>query len=196
MFNALAYGGVYSNTNFMADLNQRFDRLVAPEVMPFFMNTVGTVYEAVDQSRAMQLLHAVGRKITNIFTPGSVYYLQTIGELQHASDIMQRWIMACPDVRTAYYGHRIDGYSDTYVDHEPQRLAEDHYDYRRVTNGVFMTQRDTSQYEARIYYEDVAQGDELSFREQVDIMSTWENVKGYILERGDDPTSKWNNRVQ
>ena len=44
--------------------------------------------------------------------------------------------MAQPDIRSLYHKGHCDGYSDTYVDMEPGLVGEQHYDYRRVMDGV------------------------------------------------------------
>ena len=49
---------------------------------------------------------------------------------------MKRYIMANPHVREAYQEQRIAGYDGTYKDPFADDTIENHYDYRRVMNGV------------------------------------------------------------
>lgn len=100
--------------------------------------------------------------------------------LQEANLTMQRWIMANPQVRELYLGQDICGYSDEYVDLDPGKMGEDHYDYRRVMNGIIRDEPN-GDYTITHYYEDLHIGDrELEFYEQEPILHTWSAID-YML---------------
>ena len=104
-------------------------------------------------------------------------------------------IMAEPTLRRMYHQQQVDGYSENYVDVQPGKVGEDHYDYRRVTNGVFMQDED-GEWSAKTYYEDLLEGSgEFDFLEQVDILRTWEQMRIQLAKRKDDPTSRWNSSL-
>jgi hypothetical protein len=112
--------------------------------------------------------------------------------MQNASLTMQRWIMAEPTVRTLFHKQLCDGYSDTYVDMYPGRVGEDHYDYRRVMNGVVVPHEERGG-DATTYMEDLIPDDvELDLNDQIDIISSWQFIQAKVAERNEDPTSKYN----
>lgn len=110
---------------------------------------------------------------------GEFMYLEFIKPLVSVQDIigappnMQRWIMANPEIRKEYIKGRYDGYSETYADIDPGNVGEDHYDYRRVMDGV-LHQDENGNYWINTYYEDLLEGDkELTHDEKFDILQTW-----------------------
>ena len=126
--------------------------------------------------------------------PDQIRYLRTIGEVQHAPSSMIAMLMAEPTVRRMYHQQRVDGYSESYTDNQPGKVGEDHYDYRRVVNGVFMEEE--GEWVATTYYEDLLPGTgELEFLDQVDILRTWEQMRIHLMRRKEDPTSRWNSSL-
>jgi hypothetical protein len=78
---------------------------------------------------------------------------------------------------------------DTYVDVEPGLVGEEHYDYRRVMDGVMQDTEDGGWY-AKIYVEDLKEGDrDLSHGEKVDILQTWSRLEYLMALNKEDPTS-------
>lgn len=124
-----------------------------------------------------------------------VRWINNVDDLQVAPHVMQRWLMAEPTTRQMYHQRRIDGYSDSYVDPEPGKIGEDHYDYRRVMNGILQQAEDQSLYSVE-YIEDLMEGDpELLADEQFDIIRSWETLALNMLSGSDDPTSLWGGEV-
>ena len=77
---------------------------------------------------------------------------------------------------------------DTYVDVEPKRIGDDHYDYRRVMDGVMVITDDD--WYAKCYVEELKEGDrDLSHGEKTDIIQTWSNLEYLIALNKEDPTS-------
>jgi len=105
--------------------------------------------------------------------------------------MMQRFIMANPMVRQLYHDQRCDGYSGTYIDVQPDATKEDHYDYKRVMNGIVQQDGDGTMFYTQ-YMDQLHHGDkELALAEQVSILDTWEIAEMFI-KAGNDPTSVWN----
>ncbi len=109
---------------------------------------------------------------------------------------MQRWVMAQPDIRQSYIDGHISGYEDTYIDHEPGVVGEDHSDYRHITDGLVMG-------DYAYCFVDNYSGDKpkLSIGEVTDIINTWSNAKllmdlgvsditDPLADDSDDPTLK------
>ena len=177
MFDAMIFGtGNSSGGEYVAQLNQAFiNNVAAPVLVAYYQMQQHTMFQSYRED-ALRSLKAIGRGVETMYQTNGVSELYTIGQLQHANAVMQRWIMACPEVRTLYHQQRIDGYSDTYTDLNPGVVGLDHYEYRRVTNGMTMQHGD----------------DELTFDEQIDIMYTWNRASAVLHAAVDDPTSKWN----
>lgn len=100
--------------------------------------------------------------------------LNTFDQFRQANMTMQRWVMANPVVREQYLKNNIDGYSNTYENIFGDAVGQNHYDYRRVMNGVVID--DDPEYEWKMYeYHDQLQiGDrELDHYEKTLILNTW-----------------------
>lgn len=192
-FNAAIYGMPHPGTQQFLQQGIESMSLSLNEAGQRFMAGTREIYERVNGSHAMRMLRASGRKLKSIWQSDSIRALVTIGETQHAPLSMQRYIMAEPEVRKLYHQQRCDGYSGSYIDQEPGLIGEAHYDYRRVTNGMFIEQPN-GDLVAVTYFEELHEGDrELLLEEAVDIFElTWNTVRNAIRAGGEDPVSKYN----
>lgn len=160
-----------------------------------FMQSVNAAYDWVNFSAAANLARAVGRKVRGIWQNDEIRALVEIAQLQHAPLKMQRWIMAEPTIRTLYHKQQCDGYSDTYVDREPGLIGDQHYDYRRVMDGMIVDSSD-GDWQATTYMEDLLPDDmDLQLDEQNDILTTWEFIRDAARRKKEDPTSKYNSNL-
>jgi hypothetical protein len=101
---------------------------------------------------------------------------------------MQRWVMANPMVRELYHKQRCDGYSSTYTDVSPGDIKENHYDYRRTTDGV-MLETTEGDYVTKWYIEELLPSDRhLTNSEKIDIINTWTVVNNALMMKELDPT--------
>lgn len=117
--------------------------------------------------------------------------LLTPEALRQASGVMQRWIMAQPDVRQLYLQQDIDGYSDTYKNVFGKEVGPKDYNYRRVMTGIV---QDTDEYSHYVtYVDELMPGDrELSFDEKAIILGTWDYMKHIIQTSKVDFTHQTN----
>lgn len=194
MFDALIFGnGNRSGGEYVAQLNQSFANNVAAHVLDQFHAMQNHSMFQSYRDDALRTLKALGRGIANAFQTNGVNELYDIGQMQHASLVMQRWIMACPEVRTMYHQNLIDGYSDTYEDRAPGNVGIDHYEYRQVTNGITMSHDNEEEYTRWRWTEvPLHHDDELTFDEQMSIIYTWDRARAALQIGKEDPTSKWN----
>lgn len=170
-------------THKLRDGGQRFREIIERDV-----------YRPFDESRAARVLRAALRYTENVFRPDQIRYLGTIGEIQHSPASMIASLMAEPTLRRMYHQQQVDGYSDSYIDTQPGKVGEDHYDYRRVVNGIFMEEE--GELVATTFYEDlIDQTGELDFLDQIDILRTWEQMRIHLGRRKEDPTSRWNSSL-
>lgn len=194
-FSALVYGQPDpSFSNFIQQFNHVAPQYVLPAAQQFFESMRGT-FKTFDENMVVRRSKATIRKMANLWQLDGIVPLQNMGQFQQATPTMQRWVMACPEVRHEFHAQRCDGYNGSYVDYEPHRVAEQHYDYRRATNGLYLDNTNQGS-TATTWIEELYPGDnELSFNDQMDIEETWHFARQHILARADDPTSKENNSL-
>lgn len=155
------------------------------------MTTAYNAFDSFNSSDALRLARAATRGVMNVWNVDTIRPLNTMGEFQWAGPNMQRWIMAEPTVREMYHDGAVEGYDGSYYDMQPNAIGENHYDYRRVMNGIVELDGDDWKYTT--YLEDLEGDDrELDIDEQADILLCWENLRSHIEDKGDDPTSRWN----
>ncbi len=165
------------------------DRLT--EVGRQFMSGAKEIYEKVNSSEALRIARAAIRAAKGMFHPNQIVPLETIEDLQSAQPMMQRWIMAQPDIRHLYHEQRCDGFSETYVDLAPNDIGESHYDYRRVMNGMVQEDERGSWF-VREYPDELVEGDrELIFGERTDIIKTWDLIQMFVEAGEQDPTDPY-----
>lgn len=167
------FTGVLTNTanNFIQESQQLVDRFTGSAAIDFARNIVKGVFG------------------TNKVNTDLIVNLWEVDQLQGASINMQRWVMANPLVRDFYHNQRCDGYSDTYFDVEPGFVKEDHYDYRRVMDGVMQYKEDGSWY-VKCYLEELREDDrDLTHGEKMDIIQTWTKLDYLMTLNKEDPTN-------
>lgn len=155
-----------------------------------FWNAAQELVEKANFNDSMRKMRAAARQVAAVFQSDEIRELKTVAEQQNAPLSMRHLIMANPQIRTWYQHQTIEGYSGRYVDHEPGLIGEEHYDYRRVTDGIL--QDDNDSFVCNTYYEETNPDDNLAFDQQTEVMITWDNVIKNILTGKDDPTSVWN----
>lgn len=167
------FTGVLTNTanSFIQASREQFERFNSHAAIEFARNVVKSVMGKAE------------------VTTDRITTLWEINQFQGASLQMQRWVMANPTVREYYHDQRCEGYSDTYVDVQPKLRGEEHYDYRRVMDGMVQYDEEDNWF-AKIYCEELIEGDrDLTHGEKTDILYTWSKLE-YLMALGkDDPTS-------
>lgn len=155
-----------------------------------FMERGKEIFERYNGAEALRMAKAALRSVTHAFQEDIIRPLKTIGSMQQAPLSMQRWIMACPEIREYYHHQRCEGYSDTYVDIEPGSRGIDHSDYRKVVSGLIQecTEGDVD-WKTTIYFEGDDDDVRLTLSEKVDILSTWDLIRSMMAPGKEDPTS-------
>tara|TARA_B100000700_G_scaffold91328_3_gene102997 strand:+ start:1979 stop:2596 length:618 start_codon:yes stop_codon:yes gene_type:complete len=159
-----------------------------------FMDRARDVYQQVAGSEAMRRMRGAMRQVASSWERDVIRPLRTVADLQTAPNTMRRWLMAEPTIRHLYHKGRCDGYSDTYRDREPDAIGENHYDYRRVMNGIVNETEEGFFFTE--YLEDIYEGEhEFLAEEQFDIVDSWFAMAANVASGEDDPTSKWNAKL-
>lgn len=191
-FDALAYGETHPNVaQFISNQAGQLSASIS-DAGRGFMDYVGGLVDRVTQSEISQRALALASKARTMFDADDVRTLSSIDQFQQAKSTMRRWIMAYPGLRTLYHQQRVEGYGDSYVDMEPDRIGAQHYDYRRATDGLVEVD-EVGDWSSTTYFEDLRDGDrDLTLTEQVDIALTWEMAERHLAQRCGDPTSQDN----
>jgi len=190
-FNALVYGEPHPNT--VAFIENMFSQPSAAigAAGEAFVNRARETYERLNGSEAMRVARAAARQVKSQWDRNIIRPLTTIGEVQQAPYKMHRYLMAEPTVRRAYHRQQCDGYSQAYVDVAPGLVGEQHYDYRRVMDGIVQETEDGWYFDE--YFDELDDGDkDLMFEEQFDILRSWNTLASAMMKGKDDPTSVWN----
>lgn len=193
-FDALVYGE--QNPSNIQYLQQRIghsmDRLT--EYGKSFLSDVGTIFDKFNGSGAMKFIRDTTRAAKTLFQPNIINYLPDLESIQQSNFVMQRWVMAQPDIRALYQKQLCDGFTDSYVDNDKKDIGETHYDYRRVMDGV-VTYTDDS-FGFKFFPDELKPGDvELSHHDKADILNTWSIVKAFVEQGIDDPTSPYGGKL-
>ena len=155
-----------------------------------FMENAKQVYQQVAESDAANLARLAIRNAKALFQGNHILPLLDIDAIQTAAPLMQRYIMAQPEIRALYHDNRCNGYSDTYVDLHPTKVGENHYDYRRVMQHMVQDTEDG--WQVTSWAEDLVEGDrELGFDEKCCVLQTWDVVKMFVDAQASDPTNPW-----
>lgn len=154
-----------------------------------FMNQAVNVYERLGSSEAMARVKRAISGTNGRWSDDFMIALNSTLALQQAPVLMHRYLMAHTGIRELYHKGHCDGYSDTYVDMEPGKIGEDHYDYRRVMNGV-VVDNENGGWGWTEYHEELIPGDsELDDYDQGVVLRSWDQLTASIFEEKEDPTS-------
>lgn len=193
-FAAMAYPQPsQTTTQFIDHLNQQVNPSMATSQMAAqFLEKSKEAYENLMGSTAIRKMKAAARTMNSLWQENVVRELRAVDEMQQAPTCMRRYIMAEPTVRDWYYQQRLDGYSQSYVDPFPRvQSGEDHYDYRRVMDGLLQGEGDDLYFLE--YDEQLLDGDEpLMAEDQFAIQNTWSRMVTQLFKGNDDPTSPYN----
>lgn len=196
-FNELVYGQSNPATlNFIQQMNHNVSQTLT-DMGRAFVTEVQQVYKAIDTSDITRRIKAAGRRISAAFADNQVKQLHVMEDFQTAPLVMRRWLMAEPTVRALYHSHGCDGYSGTYIDQAPGMIGEDHYDYRRVMDGVVRYGDEEDGVQNRIvysnYHEETTHADVLLAEDRIDLITSWKRQRAFILDKKRDPTDEWDN---
>ena len=170
------YNQIASVSNTLNDIGQNF--LAASK----------DIYARINDADLVKKAKATIKMALGITQINEFSYYHTLERVQQATPFMQNYIMANPTVRELYNQQMCDGYSDTYVDIDKGRIADTHYHYRRVMDGVIQDQEVDGEYNwsAKLYLEDLLPGDrELEIDEKSKVLAKWEIVN-MLIKDGQD----------
>lgn len=179
--------------NVLTQIKENVDRYVAETRFnrPDFAEYVQNTFNRYTNTNALRYVEAVRNKLTYNWGNDTIRRLNTIEEIQQAKPVMQRWVMAHPEVRRHYHEGGISAYEGKYS-YETKDWGRDVRDYRAVTNGIIMTDSMGHTFSTE-YIESDSVVDLLTLVEKANILGTWTELDK-LFASGDntDPTSSWN----
>lgn len=191
---ALSFGQVHPGTlSFIQNQIQQTSQMLT-DTGREFMSFGRDMFEQMHGSAAMARARATVQMVKGAFARDEIRTLHDVEEIRQAPVVMQRYILSQIDLRRLYQDQRCYGYEETYLDAEPNAIGENHYDYRRVMNGVRQEEYDEEgemiSSLIQIFPDELHEGDrELKIDEQTHILDTWEEVRRLISWHGEDPTN-------
>lgn len=189
----------YEDTYFRDYLRDRYERTTdylekaSTKVAKGFVDRAKRIFESINSDEALRKTRDAIRTAGNVRRAGSIYGIQDISDFRSAGFQMQRFLMADPVIRKKYHRQQIDGYNETYIDNHKNDIGSDHYDYRRVMNGVWREEKDANGEDVmvrEVFYEQLVEGDrDLDHPEQHHILDAWDIQRMHIAA-GIDTTNR------
>lgn len=179
------------------NMNRFREQLMAPA-----QNLYATYTDKVSSFDYQQLgymLQAVGRTVDSMWMDNVIQPLHQIGHLQHAPQVMVRWLMAEPTYRQLYHNGEAEGYGERYYDRSPNDIGQTHHDWQVVMDGVVETDEDGIDYSTDYFYDSNPQYDpeydELNVNDTANIIRSWQAMAAFASAKKDDPGSAWNGQL-
>lgn len=187
LMNISVFGQPHPNTvTFLQNTYNSVVNTIA-NVSSSFMNAIQHTYDRYVNPINQQALLTAARNLDATWSGNLIRPLTTVGQLQTAPLVMQRYIMAVPEIRRDYHDGMCSGYAKTYHDIQPGVVGEQHYDYRRVMNGIGVEVEDGIKFS---FYPDELIGDdvELNIYQQADIIASMAHALSFHNLGEDDVT--------
>lgn len=194
----------YEDVSFKDYLKDRYERTseylerASSSVARQFLDRSRKIFDSYHSAESMRRTRQAIRSAKGLREADSIYSPKTLDDLRAVGWRMQRFLMAEPDVRRKFHRQLVDGYSESYVDMHPGDVGGDHYDWRRVTNGIYREEigPDGEPLIVReVFYEQLVEGDrELDPEEQFRLLDAWD-IQKLFLEAGLDPTNRLGGNV-
>lgn len=156
-----------------------------------FVQKAFSIFDLYHGADAIAKGRAAMNQVSGLAAVNTYRRIDKISDFQTAGPVMQRVIMANTMIREMYHQQRIDGFSDTYVDPDPGRSGENHYEWRRIMDGMANI-AETGDAMTVTFYDEVDPFEQprLKPAERSDAVATWENAEFFLLEAARDPTKK------
>lgn len=201
-FTTLTYG--LPSQSLVDYAREQYQRIAALPISHQFLERSRAILHENFSDEAMMRERALLEQAQQVLTdPNLIVPQMTLYQLQTATPVMQRWIMAMPDLRQHYLDQTIHAYVDTYWDPLPTWSPYEHPDYRQVTSGIVTLPDENGlihgqavpedvDWIARFSYDAILDIEaSLSSEDKFAILSTWEAVRGILKHSRDDPTSPY-----
>lgn len=150
-----------------------------------FIDMTKSLYQKHNDEAMLAAARQTALASNMLFDMNIVMFLSSIQALQNAKPLMQRFTMALPEATRLLNEQRIDGYYGSFIDTEPGMVGNNRRDYRLVTDGL-VRENDDGSISWTINYGDNDDDDvQLSFRDKMNIMDSWD-IALEAIAKGED----------
>lgn len=190
-----AIGGGHLSQSVRGWLNESANAVIntLPQQGQAFIERWREANQVMSTDMSIALLSSLEQKSDNAWNTHAVRILDTIPSFQAAGPVMQRWVMAYPEVRERYLNNSLAGYHDEYVNYYGDVSGEQHYDYRRVMDGVGKLHN--GHYMKKQYHDVLGDDQALTVTQKHTIMKTWQMLQDHLEENDDDPTCQFGGKL-
>ena len=201
LFNAMLFPEANTETKQWLQEQWQTTNTMLTDIGKQYAEKANELWKQIYDPFLMQKARSLMRQVGGIFHPNTITELADIDSVQIAKPVMQRYIMAMPQIRELYHRQLCDGYSDSYIDHDPGVSGEEHYDYRRVMDSIvqYLPPIEEGQEErwiSTMYPDELIHGDrELQSDEKFIILNSWDIVKQALALKV-DPTDVFKGRLE
>ena len=155
-----------------------------------YVSAAQDTFDRFYSSEALAAARAAARKGKNLFAKDIISFQVKVEDFQQALPRNQRYNMAHVGLRKLFNDQMVDGYSDTYIDHQPGAIGSNHRDWRRLHDGDILEDEDGDLCRSRYPEMTNEEEAELPFDEKMIIQDN-HTMLDYILAMTDrDPSSK------
>lgn len=153
-----------------------------------WFNKAKSFYQTITEVDANQALRNLTAKVDQSWKGNNVHLCHNLQQVQSANPVLQRYLMAEPQLRQLYLDQSCEGFAGSYINFQGDAIGVNQYDYRRVTDGMLMVKEDHVQWND--FYEQIPDNDkELELYEKADMIRNW-NLVNIALDAGEmDPSS-------
>lgn len=156
-----------------------------------FRGLVERVGSAIKESTLYRNSVAASRKLLYGRGANTITRYRGVGEMQHATDINQAYLMANPTVRKLYNTRKLKGYEDGFAKTDKWRgnaIKHSDHNYRIVMDGRLDAEE--NKFHNYVLTED--ERTRLDNSEDIDILVGWEMQLRHLRETDEDFTSQYN----
>ncbi|MGZ3953990.1 MAG: hypothetical protein ACXVLT_05245 [Flavisolibacter sp.] len=159
---------------------------------PEFARRVKEKFEAVRSSVTRRYIDGLKHHMDSVLETDTIRYLKDIPRIQNAPPRARRWIMAQPDIRKRYLNKGCSGYEGEFDNPHPEGVGRQHYDYRRVMDGIAHIDERGIPVIHQFYDSNIQEEDILEPLQKNAMIGTWAVIEKHI-EAGlnEDPVSEW-----
>lgn len=185
----IAAGGFLdsSTTSWIQDRTQALMNTVSATTANWF-NQAKTFYQTITETDALSALRNLTAKVDQSWKGNNIHLCHNLTQLQSANPVQQRYLMAEPNLRQLYLNQSCEGYAGSYNNYHGDAIGVNHYDYRRVTDGMLLVNDDHIEWND--FYEAIPDNDkELELYEKADMIRNWNLVNIALDAHEMDPTS-------
>lgn len=178
---------------------QQYDHSILTDLGRRYQSNVEQNFEAVSGWKVVNATRKAVAAASGFDAPSVILPIFTPEAMRAASLSMQRFLMADTEIRQMFHKHRIDGWSDTYVDTSPKLIGADHYDHRVSMHGVVErheAEEGNVSYSVTEYKGELKPWDKpLSTSERLDIRRSAMYLRSKLKKGLDDLTSLYEGEV-